>query len=326
VRAYSILLLVILVVGSVHYAFSNDLIKWPPWDNDNDGNDCQYTNQQDCEGAGCYWYDSLCHSEPYSPPPPPPEDEFVVISSFTVTEKYIQGVATDGTYIYVLCNGGGGGIGVLLKYSKTGTLVMSNMNMPEVEHPSDIAYKDGKIFVCDMEGWSSYNHASAKTKVVTYDAATLQYVQSHPNLADHWGEGIVWYQGSWWLSFHCCSILRKYDGNWGFQKQYDIEGHGGTEATWSPGNGYQGIAFWRHNSKTYLGATVHRSVVGGPAFHIFEYTSDRFSLEKTVTTGPFIPNQGWCTNSDGSSAWLADRATSTRGVVANCRVDVLSPN
>lgn len=27
-----------------------------------------YTNQEDCEGAGCYWYDGSCHGTPQPPP------------------------------------------------------------------------------------------------------------------------------------------------------------------------------------------------------------------------------------------------------------------
>lgn len=57
----------------------------------------EHTTQAECEAAGCYWYDGVCHLEPKPPPGLPStytsEQEWALIEAFSQLWDYIQGTA-----------------------------------------------------------------------------------------------------------------------------------------------------------------------------------------------------------------------------------------
>lgn len=251
--------------------------------------------------------------------------DHAVLGSFTDTPGRIsQGAATDGTHVYVSYDGGGNEL--IEKRKKTGEKVAST-DQQNTKHISSIKVRNNIVYAVDCQDWVNLQpHANAKTQVVEFNAGDLSYRGiKHTDLANHWGEDVFWYDGKWWMVFHCCSIIRTYDIDWNFLAEYDIVGHGATEQDWNNGNGYNGMLIWVQGGKVYFGLAVHGNVTGGPALYIFEYANDAFTLVKTVSTSlnalGFIPNQGCdAEKSDGTSCWFADRV---HYKVVNARVDYL---
>lgn len=240
------------------------------------------------------------------------------INGFSESTAYLQGVCCDGTHVYVTAKGASHP-GMLLKYTKAGSLVASrslSTVTDHVYHISDLTVDGDYLYVADFKNWSTGQvHANAEGQIVKFNKSDLAYANETRDVGDHWAESVKYWDGSWWVSFHCCSIIRKYNSSWSFVKEYDIAGHGATEEDWASGNGYQGMSVWEQDSKVYFGLTVHNneSIPGHRRFYIFEYIagSDSFSFVKYIEKGKgeFCHDQGWDVESgtDGSVCWFADR-------------------
>ena len=238
------------------------------------------------------------------------------LDDFSESTAYLQGATCDGTHVYVTA-AGGSYPGKLLKYTKTGSLVTSrtlSTVTDHVDHISDLTVVGDYLYVADFKDWySDQPHSEAKGQIVKFNKSDLTYAGETHEVGNHWAESIKYWNNSWWVTFHCCSVIRKYNNNWDFVKEYDIAGHGGNEGEEANGNGYQGLSIWIQNSKTYFGLTVHNSVTGANRFYIFEYSagSDTLSFVKYIAgnKGEFHTCQGWDVESgtDGSITWFADR-------------------
>ncbi|RLG14192.1 hypothetical protein DRN69_04505 [Candidatus Pacearchaeota archaeon] len=240
---------------------------------------------------------------------------FSEIESLGVDKRAWQGVTSDGTYLYTFTNKEvvANDIQKIYKFNKSGEQLDVN-SAAGTDHMSDGYYYNGKLYVADMKDWyEDQPHSEAKGQIRVYDTTSgLPYANESHEVGDHWAEGVTYYDGYWWIVYHCCSIIRKYDSNWNFVKEYDIAGHGGTEGSWSDGNGYQGIVFFEDSGNTYVGLTVHGTVTGGPEFYYFKYENDTFTLVEHFDPPNEAANQGWDTDDplDISDVWFADRYSS----------------
>lgn len=239
---------------------------------------------------------------------------FTETQALNVALKAWQGVTSDGTYLYTFtnCESGTNDVQKIYKLNKSG--VQQDVNLAAgTAHMSGGCYHNSKLYVADMKNWySGQPHSEAIGNIRLYNITSgLPYANENHDVGNHWAEAVCFYDSHFWIVFHCCSIIRKYDSDWNFIKEYDIDGHGGTETSWVDGNGYQGIAFFQDGSNIYAGLTVHHSVAGGPEFYYFEYDSvaDSFTLIDHLDPPNTGANQGWgCdTPLDISDVWFADR-------------------
>jgi len=240
-------------------------------------------------------------------------------SSFGEDGVYLQGVASDGTYLYHTHTGTWDGKkGKLVKCDKNGNVISTKTGLYDEDGPltgavSALCYHDGYLY---LVGFGSPNGGSGVTNqsVAKYDPSDLSFVEEY-DISPFDGsnaEGIAFYDNHWWLTSHENSVIVKYDTNWSYVKTYDIEGHGDAEGQFENGNGYQDITFWEESDgRVFAGLTVHSSCDHGPALYIFQYdkNNDSFTLYKKHTSGDIVPDQGWCCDSplDPSETWWAVR-------------------
>ena len=247
---------------------------------------------------------------------------FIQDTSFSEDGTYLQGVASDGTYLYHTHTGSWDGkAGKLVKCYKNGTVVATKEGLYGEDGPltgavSSLCYHDGYLYLVgfgENPNDGSQNKPIANQEVAKYDPSDLSYVEKYSiDFGDGGAEGIAFYDNYWWITSHHDSIIRKYNTNWEFVKEYDIEGHGDDEGQLNNGNGYQDITFWEEpDGRVFAGLTVHSSCDHGPALYIFQYDKDNdlFTLYKTHTSGDIVPDQGWCCDNelDPSETWWAVR-------------------
>ena len=250
------------------------------------------------------------------------ETQLAQSTSFSEDGTYIQGVASDGTYLYHAHTGTWGGkAGKLDKDSKDGTNIATHEGLYGADGPltgavSALAYHDGYLY---LVGFGSPNGGTGVTgqSVAKYDPSDLSFVEEY-DISPFDGsnaEGIAFYNNHWWLTSHENSVIVKYNTSWGHVKTYDIDGHGDTEGEYTNGNGYQDITFWEESDgRIFAGLSVHQTCDHGPALYIFQYNTsgDSFSLQSFHTSGDIVPDQGWCCDSplDPSDTWWAVRHSS----------------
>ncbi|MCL5970130.1 MAG: LamG domain-containing protein, partial [Patescibacteria group bacterium] len=235
-------------------------------------------------------------------------------SSWPELTQYLQGVATDGTYVYVSAQGSVNP-GTLLKYSKTGVLqtsrALSNLT-DHVTHIGSLHYKDGFLYVADAVVAQEPQNANGgrivrfKADDLTYDSVVLDEA-----VATYYTEGSTFYDNSWWLCFWSRSTtstgnikVRKYDSSWSFIKEYSVPNSSGD---------CQGLDFFEQNGSVYLVTTVHdHHAYESGYLYINKYnqSDDSFSLVTKIApeNGHFHP-QGFMfeNRTNGAVVWFADR-------------------
>lgn len=234
-------------------------------------------------------------------------------TSFSEATPYLQGVCTDGTYVYVSAVGSGYP-GKLLKYSKTGTLQASRQlgSADNVTHISALNIKDGYIYLADITDVSE-NPAVCYPRVVRFRATDLSYVDRPLNDIGRLGydvEQVVFYNNFWWITSSKSTTILKYDASWNFVKVYTTnDGLVDTGGTFS---GFQGMAFIQLGTNIYMLGTTHEDDEVNPRrLTIYRYSiaTDKFTLLQNYDN---FADQGISAeNIDGSSVWFADRVNAT---------------
>jgi len=239
----------------------------------------------------------------------------VSTSSFDPSIDYLQGVTTDGEYIYVAGKGTdypGALKSFDLNYNAVSSNQLTEAAPSSLEQISSIFIKDDFIYVADINP-NANNGVASHPHVVKFDKG-LKYADGG---SDPWDpaddvlydetvtgyntEGITYFNGYWWLSFGTAEghlgitsgkgKIRRYDDSWTFVKEYKI-----------PVFGAQGISFWKEGDIIYCGFTVHNngSYYEQQGFHKFRYDedSDKFIYLQWFSPHPtseIMLDQGWDT-------------------------------
>ena len=245
--------------------------------------------------------------------------------SFSVfVNQWVQGVATDGTYVYV--SGTEGSYpGKVKKYTKEGSLVKEvDASTYGAYHISDIYYDacTGYLYLVDFKNWTSgQTYENAEGWVIVLDT-DLNKIETHDLSHSPWAESITRFRNGWLVACHPDHELAYYDDDFNFLKYYNITGHNGTDgyagATESDCyGGWQGITTFRYDNVTYIMLTVHQNAPSEAYPHtlwIYEYNNntDNFTLVKGAidVLDMGIAEQGLQTDPTSSNiVWFASRET-----------------
>ena len=242
------------------------------------------------------------------------DDAISYTSSFTESTAYSQGVATDGTNLYITAKGSAYP-GTIVKRSKTGTLITSRALSSSTDHVTQIAdlfYKDNYLYVADATAINDRPNSTGGRTVrsnasdLTYDSVVLSETTTN-----YFTEGVTFYNNHWWLSFWSGSttgtgniLIRKYNTSWNFQKEYTLTNITGDA---------QGIDFYEENGKKYLITTTHNEhATYGGAISLYEYdsTADTITykgIKAKETSHAHCQGFMFESQSDASVLWVADR-------------------
>lgn len=243
-------------------------------------------------------------------------------SSATLAE--IQGVASDGTFLYTT-SVSGALPGTLKKWQKIAgvwTAVVSRAlatNTDSVTHISDVFYLNDSVYVADIYNYSAAPEVLADwhPHVVMFKSSDLTCVRvlfddtAHDSVTT---EGLSYYDGEWWVIEDHSPTIYKYSAAGAFVKTYALNvGDASTVYT-----GYQGIDWWTEGGEKFIGTTIHD---GRPAlaFVVYRYnaTTDNFTEVSRRTDWRFA-NQGLQrdpTTTNAGSVWFADRTNTAVGAV-----------
>ncbi len=245
-----------------------------------------------------------------------------VISSFSESTPYLQGITLNDTYFWVSAKGSDYPGRIDMYWRSNNTLKSyvqfdSSYNCTQI---ADIEYKDGFIYVADATTLSS-SGSDSEIHVIKIYANNLSYAGEalyDNTVHGYYPESICFYNNAWWLAFgnqptggnmNGSGKIRRYDMNWNFVKEYDLSQY----MNYSDGARVQSINFWEQDGHVYMGLTRHNGAsIDGSALFIFEYNaaSDSFSYVGKVSPDSNIHyDQGWdVENDDGSKAWFASRS------------------
>ena len=196
-----------------------------------------------------------------------------VVDKINLDDDYYQAVTTDGTYLYVADHNDF--TAPNLKCSKitfTGELVLTS------EITSDAVLSDFSDW--DISDWyyhtdgfiyAVFGHKSPsyQTKVIKINASTFAFVSvvytsnSTDGNAAYYGEGIVYYDSKWWISYEAYSsgsvdYIDTFNSSWVKQTRYTVEGINTTNFPSLGANHIQGIDFYNG----WLWFTIHPQGAG----------------------------------------------------------------
>jgi len=147
--------------------------------------------------------------------------------SFELVERYNfdnyghQGVAVDGTYIYLTGKSGDGTTNKQLAKFRIsdGSKIAENTTAADkgtsCEQVNGIFIKDGKLYIgAHTKGVYSF--------IKVYNADNLSYVEEH-QVANHDTEGCSFHDGAWWVVHSDgWKYVEKYDANWNHVGDYNV--------------------------------------------------------------------------------------------------------
>ncbi|NVM23697.1 MAG: DUF2341 domain-containing protein, partial [Desulfobacterales bacterium] len=228
----------------------------------------------------------------------PPMDSFTFQSRTGDLEAH-QGVASDGTYMYVTS---GNDQFHLYKYRISDWELIDNRDCSG-DNPTDktqinsLFYKDGKLYI----GANNWNTTPEKGWIVVYDASDLSFIEYH-SVNDLWCEGCAFHDGYWWVVY-CgdttgSKIVSKYNTSWVHQADYSL-----TFSQTGELIGYQGIR-WLGD---YIYVNTHEGTTPLKC-DVYEWTGSEFVETKRIDPPTSRCTQGFSFDpNDDNVIWWAER-------------------
>jgi len=158
-----------------------------------------------------------------------PEPETTpVISGFThITTLYdmdaLQGVASDGTYLYNTGATATHDHYWLYKRHKDGTLIKQldypNLYGTEASQVNGISAKDGLLYVGSFEPYGGPD-VTRRGFIKVFDA-DLNYITEH-EVKEYLCEGAAFHNGYWWVIYHHVGVVSRYTTEWTWVADYPL--------------------------------------------------------------------------------------------------------
>jgi len=211
----------------------------------------------------------------------------------------VQGVATDGTYIYVSDSlGAPPPPGRLAKYTMDGVFVCELTTEDFGAHYyQDCNVIDGKLYV-------GLRYTPSTIRV--YNLSDLSYTGEQHVLAEFGGgiESVSKYGGYFWVIWNTSKKVSQYDSSWNHIATYDLT---------FPIDGvyyYQGIA-WKDND---IYVVVHGSSSPTPCVDRYRWTGTGFEEVKRYAPSAQHCNQGLCIHNN--TMYIAERAVNRISIMS----------
>ena len=206
-----------------------------------------------------------------------------------------QGVASDGTHIYV--TGDDTSDTRLAKYNLTGSKIAEDTTAASkgttMTQVNSIEVYDSKLYV----GSNNFSGAIKRGYIKVFNCSDLAYVEEH-RVLDHWCEGCSYYDSAFWVVYTDYPYVSKYNMSWGHVADYEL--------TWSltgaadACGGYQGIT-WKDD---YIFVNNHGNC--NPKYvDVYRWNGGGFSKIIRMERTDSHDTQGlfW----DGTHMWFTER-------------------
>lgn len=242
--------------------------------------------------------------------------------------QYGQGIATDGDYIFTSSKEDGNAYpGTLNNFSISSAFTHNRETElnGQVNHISDIYYKDGYIYVADVNVFDG-DYDDSCPFVARFNADDFAYVDTVLNdVASniYITEGVTFYDDHWWISssysaevvwHENITKIRKYNTDWEFVDDYVLV-NGSSDNTL-----HQSIEFVEVNNISYLFVSHH---TGG--LQIFRWNDTGFTEMQWEGTWLWA-RQGFQFNGTDNldSVWFMNRVAATTNYVLEIDFDKAS--
>lgn len=232
-----------------------------------------------------------------------------IASSFTLNTRYnvssssndAQGITTDNNYVYWTNSS------ELRKYDKNGNLVLSRNVMSD--NPLDKSQING-VFHKDGIIYASCAKQSTTTRipyVVEYSASDLSFITYHTLTENAFSEGLVFYNGYWFIIFHGNRMISQYSSDWNHINTFNLKFPitGGVIPDYGPEGGYDGI----FNIGNYFYLNIHE-IFDQNYYDIYYWNGSSFDAVYRNTRVTSYATQGCCVDqADPTVFWWAERNT-----------------
>ena len=136
----------------------------------------------------------------------------------TSTRPHMQGVASDGTYLYITQDD------QIKKLNKSDYSLVASHDDPQLDG-TDMTQVNSIFIYGDYLylGANNYDNLPKQGYVKVFNKSDLSYVEEHQNVEDHTSEGASFHDNSWWIVYFDWAYVSRYDSNWNHLADYPLQ-------------------------------------------------------------------------------------------------------